>query len=41
MLYNDANPANSMKTWREEVRRNSRLIRSRPPYLRLVGGGPG
>ncbi len=42
MLYNSANPASSVEIWLEEVRlRNARLIRSRPPYPRLEGGGPG
>jgi glycosyltransferase involved in cell wall biosynthesis len=41
MLYNNANPAGAARVRRDEVRRNSRLIRNRPPYSRLEAGNAG
>ncbi len=41
MLYNNANPAGAAKIRRENMMRNARLIRSRPPYRRLDRDQPG
>ena len=37
MLYNNANPAGTARIRRDELRRNSELIRNRRPYARLDG----